>query len=142
MSSVALEQSLQKVPFLATLGVRVEETQTGHLVLRLPFNDTLTNHAGTLHTATVFAIGELAAAVVLATHPDLAGHHHLQKSTKIKYYIPAGKDITAHVSLTPEMIERITSGSGQTSLELPVKVLDGHGNDVAELSCNFAFRPR
>jgi uncharacterized protein (TIGR00369 family) len=138
----ALDQTLRTVPMLATLGIRAEEAQTGHLVLRLPHAPAVTNHAGSLHTAAVFAVGELAAAVVLATHPDLAGLKHLQKSTKIKYYLPSNKDVTAHATLTAEMLGAVQQSlsSGEARLEVPVKVLDGHGNDVAELVSHFTIR--
>ena len=137
-----LDQTLRTVPMLATLGIRAEEARTGHLVLRLPHAPAVTNHAGALHTAAVFAVGELTAAVVLATHPDLAGLRHLQKSTKIKYYLPANKDVTAHATLTDEMLAAVKNGvaSGEARIEVPVKVLDGHGNDVAELISHFTIR--
>lgn len=140
----ALDQTLRTVPFLSTLGVRVEEARTGHIVLRLPISNGTQTHNGALHTAAVFAVGELAAAVVLGTHPMLAGFSHLQKSTKIKYFLPASKDVTAHATLTSEMSEALQKqlDGGFGTLELPVKVLDGHGNDVAHLACHFAFKAR
>lgn len=140
----ALDQTLRTVPMLSTLGIRAEEARTGHLVLRLPLSPAITNHAGALHSAGVFAVGELAAAVVLATHPDLANLVHLQKSTKIKYYLPSTKDVTAHATLTDEMLAAVKEGvtSGEARLEIPVKVLDGHGQDVAELVSHFAFRTK
>lgn len=140
----ALDQTLRTVPMLSTLGIRAEEARTGHIVLRLPISPSITNHAGALHSAGVFAVGELAAAVVLATHPDLAGLLHFQKSTKIKYYLPSTKDVTAHATLTEEMLEAIKDGTaqGEARLEVPVKVLDGHGQDVAELVSHFSFRRR
>jgi len=139
----ALDQTLRTVPMLATLGIRAEEAQTGHLVLRLPMAPAITNHAGALHTSAIFAVGELTAAVMLATHPELATMRHLQKSTKIKYFLPANKDVTAHASLTDEMLAAVKNGvqSGEARLEVPVKVLDGHGNDVAELVSHFTIRP-
>jgi acyl-coenzyme A thioesterase PaaI-like protein len=129
---------------LSTLGIRAEEARTGHLVLRLPHGPPVTNHAGAIHSAAIFAVGELAAAVVLATHPELAGLVHLQKSTKIKYYLPSNKDVTAHATLTVEMLAAIRDGlgSGGANLEVPVKVLDGNGRDVAEVVTHFAFRRR
>jgi len=140
----ALDQTLKTVPMLATLGIRAEEARTGHLVLRLPISPAVTNHAGAIHSAGVFAVGELAAAVVLATHPELANLLHLQKSTKIKYFLPSTKDVTAHATLTDEMLAAVKQGlsAGEARLEVPVKVLDGHGKDVAELVSNFAFRRR
>lgn len=144
MSLVELDRALRQVPFIATMGVRVEEARPGHLVLRLPYDKRVTNHAGALHTAAIFACGELAAAVVLATHPELGQHAHLLKSTKIKYFLPSSKDVTAHATVTDEMVAAVIDGlkTGNASMELPIKVLDGHGNDVAELAAHFAFRKR
>ena len=138
-----LDQTLRTVTMLATLGIRAEEARTGHLVLRLPHAPSVTNHAGALHSAAVFAVGELTAAVVLATHPELSGMRHLQKSTKIKYYLPSNKDVTAHATLTDEMLHAVKAAvaSGEARIEVPVKVLDGHGNDVAELVSHFSIRP-
>ena len=138
MSLAELDRALQQVPFIETLGIRVEEARTGHVVLRLPFDPLVCNHSGALHSAGLFAVGGLAAAVALGTHPALQPFTQLQKSTKIKYFLPSSKDVTAHATVTPEMLDNIQSGA--TTLELSVKVLDGHGNDVAELACNFSLR--
>ena len=137
MSLAQLDQALQAVPFVATLGVRVEEARPGHVVLRLPHSPGICNHVGAIHSAAVFAVGELAGAVALGTHPELGTTKHLQKSTKIKYYLPSTKDITAHATVTPEMVDAARRGS---SIELAIKVLDGHGQDVAELATRFAFK--
>ena len=90
----------------------------------------------------MFAVGELAAAVVLGTHPELTDLVHLQKGARIKYFAPGRGDVTAHASITPEMLSAIDDGiaRGQAAIDVPVQVLDGHGADVAELVCRFAFR--
>lgn len=138
MSLAQLNAALDAVPFLHTLGIRVEESRPGHVVLRLPHAPSVCNHSGAIHTGAVFTVGELAGAVALATHPKLAGRKHLQKSTKVKYYLPSTKDVTAHATVTPEMVDAIENGA--TAIELPIKVLDGHGQDVAELASRFAFK--
>jgi uncharacterized protein (TIGR00369 family) len=140
----ALDRVLRSVPMLSTLGIRAEEARTGHLVLRLPYGAGVTNHVGAIHTGAIFAVGELAAAVVLGTHPELGGFVQLQKSTKIKYYAPSHKDVTAHARVTPEMLSAILEDvqSGSAQVDVPVQVLDGHGTDVADLVSRFTFRPR
>jgi acyl-coenzyme A thioesterase PaaI-like protein len=138
-----LDRTLRSVPMLSTLGIRAEEVRTGHLVLRLPMSDAVKNAAGSIHNAAIFAVGELAAAVVLGTHPELANLQHLQKSSRVKYYLPANKDVTAHATLTSEMLDKIRSGLPRSAaIEVPVKVLDGKGHDVAEVLTHFAFRSR
>lgn len=138
MSVAQLNHALNTVPFVGTLGIRVEETSPGHVVLRLPHGPTVCNLAGAIHTGAVFTVGELAGAVALATHPELGTRRQLQKSTKIKYYLPSTKDLTAHATVTPEIVEAVESGA--ETVELQVKVLDGHGQDVAELSTRFAIK--
>lgn len=139
MSTLAqLNHALTAVPFLSTIGIRVEESRPGHIVLRLPHSPAICNHTGAIHSGAVFTVGELAGAVALGTHPELSGRKHLQKSTKIKYYLPSTKDITAHATVTPEMVDAVKKG--QAAVELAIQVLDGHGQDVAELATRFAFK--
>ncbi len=139
-----LEQTLRSVPMLSTLGIRPEVARTGSIVLRLPLSPGITDHAGALHPAAIFAVGELAAAIVLGTHLDLADLVHRQKSTKIKYYRSSTEDVTAHADVSTEILERILQGieSGSVHADLVVRVLDGHGRDVAELVSRFTFQPR
>ena len=136
----SLDRVLRSVPMVSTLGIRAEEARPGHVVLRLPHAPAVTNHAGAIHTSAIFAVGELAAAVVLGTHPDLAGYLQLQKSTRIKYYAPSYKDVTAHAWVTPETLAAILAG--ESPIDVPIQVLDGHGTDVADLVSRFTFRPR
>lgn len=140
----ALERSLAAVPLLGSFGIRAEDLRPGALVLRLPYGDTVTNHAGAIHNAAIFALGELAAAVVLATHPSLSGYVQLQRSSKIKYFAQSHRDVTAHSQLPPELVALVLSdlAGGQAVIDVPVKVLDGHGADVAELACRFVLRHR
>ena len=53
-----LEAALRSVPYLATLGVRVEDARPGTVVLRLPASDAIRAHGGSLHNAAVFAVAE------------------------------------------------------------------------------------
>lgn len=140
----ALDDALRAVPMLATLGIRVEEARVGHLVLRLAHARPVLNHAGAIHTSAIFAVGELAAAVALGTHPELTRYAHLQKSTRIKYYAPSHHDVTAHARVTPEMVAAARSAiaDGAARVDVTVQVLDGHGADVAELISRFTLRGR
>jgi acyl-coenzyme A thioesterase PaaI-like protein len=144
MSLAVIDQALRAVPYVANLGIRVEEARPGHIVLRIPYGKAVTNHAGALSTGAIFSVGELAASVVLATHPTLGKLISLQKSSRVKYFVPATKDVTAHATVTAEMVQAVEEGlgSGTARVDVPVKVLDGHGTDVAELLCSFTFRAR
>ena len=145
MSHVELEKALQSVPFLAALGVRVEDARPGKVVLRLPAVDANRNFAGVVQSGAVFSVGELAAAVAVKTHPHLIDVELLQKGSRIRYHSTSSKDLTAHAEVTREQVEAVRrelDATGRAQLEVGVHVLDGHGNDVAELHGTFALRYR
>lgn len=144
MSLAVIDQALRGMPFVASLGIRVEEAKPGHIVLRIPWARAVTNHAGAIATGAIFATGELAAAVAVSTHPVIGTLVSLQKSSRVKYYAAATQDVTAHASVGLELVKAVEDGltAGNAHIDVPVKVLDGHGNDVAELLCHFAFRNR
>ncbi len=138
-----LEQALHTVPFLSTLGITVEQAKPGEIVLRLPSLEGNTSHGGSLHTGAVFATGELAAGVALGTHPELSELVHLIRGTRIKYVGTSFKDVTAHASVTPEVVAAILERTGQgkrAEVDVPVRIMDGHGIDVAELQVRYSFK--
>lgn len=143
MSFQALVQALQQVPFLATLGISVEEARPGRAVLRLPAAEGNLDHAGNVHTAALYAVGEAAAGVAVGTSPRLVGIVHLQKASGAKYLTRARGDITAHAELLPEVIDEVLDTLEQgdrARAEVVVRLMDGHGNDVAEVVSVFTFR--
>ncbi|MBX2800933.1 MAG: DUF4442 domain-containing protein [Myxococcales bacterium] len=137
-----LDQTLRTVPLFSSMGIRTEEVGEGRIVLRLPVGESVANHAGAIHSSAIFTVGELAASVVLGMHPALSELVHLQKSTKIKYYLLSQQDVTAHATLSDEQVAAIreAAASGMATTDVVVKVLDGHGRDVAELVSRFGFR--
>lgn len=143
MSRTQLEQVLRTVPYVSTLGVAVEEARPGQVVLRLPLAAQNLAHGGVLHTGTLFAVGELAAAVALNTHPKLAPVTKLLKASRVEYKAASTKDVTAHAMVTAEMVSSVTSSldrDGKATLEIPVQLMDGHGVDVAEVVSLYTFK--
>lgn len=138
-----LEQALHTVPFLSTLGITVEQARPGEIVLRLPSLEGNTSHGGSLHTGAIFAVGELAAGVALGTHPELAELVHLIRGTRIKYVSTSFKDVTAHATVNAEVVSAILERTGEgkrAEVDIPVKIMDGHGTDVADLQVRYAFK--
>jgi acyl-coenzyme A thioesterase PaaI-like protein len=137
----ALQEALHQVPFVALLGVTVEEATPQELVLRLPFAPTHRGVDGALFGAAVFAVGELAATAALLAHPELADRAIRQTSSRITYQGTATSDVTAHARVTAELLELMRaawSGGQEASVDVPVRVLDGYGNDVAVVTPRFS----
>ena len=143
MSRAQLEQILRTVPYVAALGISVEEAKAGLVVLRIPSQAVNLNADGALHSGALFSVGELAASVALGTHPKLAKIKKLAKASRIEYLATTKGDVTAHAQITPEQIQSIIDGiarEGRAQLELPVQLMDGHGKDVGNLVSVFTFR--
>jgi acyl-coenzyme A thioesterase PaaI-like protein len=143
MSFQALVEALQSVPFLATLGITVEEARPGRAVLRLPAVAGNLDHAGGLHTAALYAVGEAAAGVAVGTSPRLAGIRQMQKASGAKYLARATGDVTAHAELQPETVDGVLTdleAGARARAEVVVQLMDGHGNDVGEVVSVFTFR--
>ena len=138
-----LESQLrEQVPWVRHLGVTVEDAQPGRAVLRLPAREGNTNADGALASGALFAIGELAATVALATHPGLQDLTHLQLGSSVRYLAAADKDVTAHAEIPRERADHIAAGveaKGRATAEVRVTLVDGHGTDIAEVTARYAF---
>ena len=133
----ALGAALAQVPFLANLGVSVEEARPGVITLRLPAKEGNLNADGYLAGAALFAVGELAAVVACGTHPRLNEAEQSILSSRIRYFGTSSGAVTAHASLRTELVDAVRvqlSGAGQARAEMSVKILDGYGNDIAEVA--------
>lgn len=144
MSNASLDAALHQVPFLATLGVSVEQARPGRVVLRLPYQHSSTTSDGSLHNAVIFGVAELAALVVVATHPELHAYRVELLTSSVVYQARAHRDVTAHAELVPEqraaLLEELHHlGRGQT--EMRVSVMDGHAVDVAEVAVWLRLTP-
>jgi acyl-coenzyme A thioesterase PaaI-like protein len=132
-----LDAALHQVPFIAHMGVRVEDAKPGSVVLRLPFNDDNCASDNTLYSAAVFAVAELAALVVVGTHPRLHKFRTELLTSSVRYQGRSMSDVTAHAELTPEQVQRIVEEihhGGKGEAEVTVPVLNGHGDDIAVVS--------
>lgn len=85
MSHADLEAALHAVPFLAPIGMGVEEASTGLVVLRLPADKRTRDFDGRVASGALFVVGELAATLALASHPGVTGRTVRRKSASIEY---------------------------------------------------------
>lgn len=143
MSAHALQSALDQVPFVRSLGARVEESVPGRVRIALPHRPDLGAHGGGVHTAVLFALGELAATVSAATHPDLANLKYYLKASRITYLNAASSNIRALAILPEDAVDGVRDSlqkSGRARLELRVDLHDERGNPVGELISLFLFR--
>ena len=143
MSFQQLEQVLRTVPMVATLGITVDEGRPGSVVLKLPSAPPLLDAQGRVHTAAMFAVGELASAVAVGTHPKLATLAYLHKASRIAYVSSVRGDVLARAEIPSELVAAILDGLARDArfvAEVAVTLLDARGNDVANMVSVFTFK--
>lgn len=141
---MSLQQVLEQVPFIAHVGVQVEDYAPGRVVLSLGTEPSSANHMGTMHAGALFALAETAASAACATHAELVGLRLRARTAEIRYRRPASGRVTAHAEITDEMAAAVLAGlesQGRIELSVPVEVLDGHGAQVARVLGIYSFRP-
>ena len=144
MSTPNLEKAISAVPLINALGgVSVVSATPGAVSLALNAGPAIQNHAGQAHTAALFALGELAAGVVLQTHPELAGLQQLQRASGIRYLRPCATPPTAIANVTEPVLTNIQDSiarDGQAKVEMIVSLVDGTDTEVAEVVAVFSIK--
>lgn len=145
MSVRALGEALGTVPYLAGLGITVEQARPGSVILRLPAGEQVLDHAGAIHPAALFAVGEAAAGVALGTSPKLTGMVHLQKATGVKYLARATGPVRAQAQVDDHFVQAVEADlarSSRAEADVVVAVRDQRGEIVAEVVAVYTFRAR
>ena len=145
MSVKALINALRSVPYLATLGITVEQARPGRVTLKLPLEPTVQDHAGGLHSGAIFSLGEAAAGVAVGTHPDLAGLLSLQKASGIKYLARPTTSVLASAALNHGFVDQVLQAvteQGRTEADVVVALYDDTGLQVAEVVAVYTFRAK
>lgn len=139
-----LRKSLYAVPLVQTLGVVPIEVRPGLVAMSLPHRPSLLDHSGALHTAALFGVAELAAAIVLATHPDLVGFEPRRASASVRYGSPSYGDVTARAELTSESVAAILAHEPTTppGVSVPVRIHDAVDNDIMVVEAHFVLSHR
>jgi len=116
---------ITEIPFVKKMGIA--RTRTG--TLELSFDDSLHNHVQTMHASAQFALAETASGEHLhRLFPELDGQVvPLLRDSQIKFKKPATKTITAHPSVSDEVVHKFREQlekRGRSSISVNVEVTD------------------
>lgn len=131
--------------FARTLGAKLVSVGDGEAVMRLDAPESLHNHVGGPHAATLFGFAETAAAaVVVSTFRDLtaAGGVPLIKSAEISYLAIAQGEVSATARLTgdPDGVRESFRQRGLAVFGVEVTIIDGSGEVVCRMSPQMALK--
>jgi len=131
------------VPFIGTVGLRIDEITPGHAVATLPSRPEVHNHMGTCHAGAVYTLGESASGgVVLSLFADLLPNAFIAlKTATVTHTRAAPGDVVATASLTgdPGETRATYDDTGKVDFEVEVAFAVGE-TDVARMVYTWAVR--
>ncbi len=135
----------ERVPFARELAVRIEQVGPDRAVASMPFATQRANHIGTVHAAAQFGLGEtVAGALAFVAFADLqrAGYLPVVASASITYHRPAGGDLRAEATITPDEQARARAGiasEGKGRYTVQVAMTNAAGETVTEMRVDGAL---
>ena len=134
----------QAIPFNVHLGLDTITVAEDHGVVRLPDEQHLRNHVGSLHAGALFAAGEAASgAAFVGAFLDIMGEiTPLAESAQIAYKKLAKGEITATGRFTEDSsaLKAKLSEDGRIRFPVEVEMTNVEGIVVAEMTVNWYVR--
>ena len=131
------------VPFISTVGLRIDEITPGHAVATLPTRPEVHNHIGTCHAGAAYTLGESASGgVVLSVFADLLPDAFIAlKSATVRHTRAAPGDVVATAALVGDARETRADydRTGKADFDVDVKLVVGDV-EVAHMVYSWAVR--
>ncbi len=135
----------EQLAFNRHLDVGVEELEVGRCVTRLPANDRLANHVGSVHAIAELAPVELAGAMAASSRLAVLLEQGLVPVVgrlEVRYAAPARGDLLATAEVGEQAVAAALSDLEQRRrprVEVEVQVTDAAGTVVAVAQVRFVF---
>lgn len=134
------------VPFIGTVGIRIDHIGPGEARATLPSRPEVHNHMGTAHAGAVYTLGESASGgVVLSLFADLLpGIFIALKSAEVRHTKAAAGDVVATALLDgdPAAVRAAYDASGKADFDVRVSLAVGDVETAQVVYTWSARRPR
>ena len=131
------------IPFIGTVGIRIDEVGRGAATATLPARHEVNNHLGTAHAGAVYTLGESASGgVVLSLFGDLLPNLFVAlKSATVAHHKAAAGDVVATARLTGDgrAIRGGYESTGKADFDVVVEMAVG---DVSVASMTYTWAVR
>ena len=131
------------VPFIGTVGLRLDEITPGHAVATLPSRPAVHNHMGTCHAGAVYTLGESASGgVVLSLFADLLPNAFIAlKRATVTHTKAAPGDVVATATLQGDAADTRATYESTGKVDFDVAVILAVGElEVARMVYTWAVR--
>lgn len=140
-----LRQTGEQLPFNRHLGVVIEDVEVGRCVTRLPADERLANHVGSVHAIAELAPVELAGAMASASRLAVLlerGMVPVVGRLEVRYTAPAHGDLRATAEVGEDAVGAALAALDEghrPRVEVEVTVTDERGEVVAIAQLRFVF---
>jgi len=144
MDAAALSPLLEQIPYTRDLGLVIDHVGDGEVRMTLPDQPATRNLAGSVHAGALFAFGATAACVAAGTRTFERAFPFARRA-EIHYRRPGQGALCGRARVGPDEIARVLEElerEGRSQLAVSVVLEDADGRTVAELTIEYAFRPR
>ncbi len=135
----------EQLPFNRHLGVEVADLEVGRCVTRLPQDDRLANHVGTVHAIAELAPVELAGAMAASSRLAVLLERGLVPVVgrlEVRYAAPARGDLLATAEVGAHVVDTALADlehGRRPRVAVEVQVTDAAGTVVAVAQLRFVF---
>ncbi len=135
------------VPVNRAFGIRIVDIapDSSRVVLRLLARRRNQNHDGSVHGGVILAFAETAHGIAVLWQFSPARFSMVTKSAKLTFLNPGRGELMVQFGLDRETRERLLrdlTNDGRSEIELASRVVDGDGNEVADLLAMYVIRAR
>ncbi|MFT7518983.1 MAG: acyl-coenzyme A thioesterase PaaI-like protein [Kiritimatiellia bacterium] len=117
------------IPFITTVGIRIDDVGLGKAVATLPSRSEVQNHLGTAHAGATYTLGETAAgAAALSVFGDLLPELFMAlKAAKVQHSKALRGDVvaTAQIEGDPRQIRADYDAAGKADFDVNVQTTVG-----------------
>jgi uncharacterized protein (TIGR00369 family) len=144
VDAAALSSFLEQIPYTRDLGLVIEHVGDGEVRMTLPDQPATRNLAGSVHAGALFAFGETVAGVAAGMRTFERAFPFARRA-EIRYRRPGQGALFGRARVAADEIARVVEElerEGRSQLAVSVVLEDEGGQTVAELTIEYAFRPR
>ncbi|MDQ7732585.1 hotdog fold domain-containing protein [Halomonas sp. SpR1] len=126
-----------RAPYFGSIMPLFVSMQPGEVVIQMRKRRRVKNHIGTVHAIAMCNLAELAAGTMMEV--SIPGSHRwIPKNMSVEYLSKAETDVRAIATLSPLP----EFGSDSSEIQVPVAILNHHGETVMKASIGMWVSPR
>ncbi|MCA1834387.1 MAG: PaaI family thioesterase [Actinomycetota bacterium] len=131
------------VPVLGHMGIRAVEAVPGRALLRLPYDEEISNHIGTVYAGVLFSFLETTGGAIILTSLDVNRWIPVIVQATIRYMRPVTGTIDAVAELSDEETASLVSlleENPKSNWTITIRATDSLDNTVCEADLTYRFR--